>query len=204
MFNFVYYLKSIATILITNSHYGKIWPSSEMAIGGLLGNVLFFAVSGFCLFEIKDGFIKWYGKRFLRIYPLMFVFTLITVMFGAYSLKSWSSAVYLFLYPTNYVFIVWILVLYIAFYLIAWFSKKYLYAIEIALAVLFVLWVAVYLIFIDKSRYIVDDVYKPFIMFLYFARVFLSLLITSNIDLLRYFFMRITDKVCTAFNTPAI
>ena len=108
MFNFVFYLKSVATILITNSHYDKIWPSSAMAIGGLLGNVLFFAVSGFCLYEIKGSFLRWYGKRFLRIYPIMIGYTLFTVLIGSYPINSWTDAFRLFVYPTNYIFFVWI------------------------------------------------------------------------------------------------
>ena len=60
MFEFINYLKFIATLLITNSHFGDIWPVSAMASGGLLGNILFFAVSGFLLFNIKDSFPKWF------------------------------------------------------------------------------------------------------------------------------------------------
>ena len=112
MFNFVNYLRVIATVLITNSHFSNIWPISAMAAGGLLGNILFFAVSGFCLYAIKDKFLKWISKRVLRIYPAFIFVTLITVLLGFYKIQSFKDVVYLFIYPTNYVFIVWLMVCY--------------------------------------------------------------------------------------------
>ena len=47
MYSFISWLRLLATLLITNSHLGNIWPSSALATGGLLGNVIFFAASGF-------------------------------------------------------------------------------------------------------------------------------------------------------------
>ena len=41
MFEFINYLRAIATVLITNSHFANIWPVRELASGGLLGNVIF-------------------------------------------------------------------------------------------------------------------------------------------------------------------
>ena len=76
MFEFINYLKLIATALITNSHYGNIWPVSALATGGLFGNVIFLAVSGFLLYNIKTSFIKWFPKRFFRVYPALAIFTL--------------------------------------------------------------------------------------------------------------------------------
>ncbi len=58
MIAFINYLKLIATALITNSHFSDIWPISALASGGLLGNIIFFAVSGYLLYNIKLGFKK--------------------------------------------------------------------------------------------------------------------------------------------------
>ena len=168
MYYFINYLRTIATVLITNSHYSNIWPISAMATGGLLGNILFFAASGFCLCNVKENFGKWYLKRFLRIYPVMAIFTLLTVLSGFYPLASWGDAVRLFLYPTNYIFLFWLMVLYVPFYLVAWLSKRYKNIMEITLAGILFAWLLVYLLFIDKSVYHIDNVEKPFIMFLYF------------------------------------
>ena len=53
MFEFVIYLKALATILITNSHFDTIYPISQLSMGGSIGNSIFFWVSGFCLSNIK-------------------------------------------------------------------------------------------------------------------------------------------------------
>lgn len=171
---FVNYLRAIAAILITNSHYGEIWPISSLAAGGLLGNVLFFAISGFCLFNIKENFGKWYLKRFLRIYPVVIVFTLITVVIGFYPLKNFLDAIRLFVFPTSYIFIVWLMLCYVGFYVVAYLDKKINKFTEKCLFVLAVVWLAVYLIFIDKSYYHIDEVHKPFILFLYFGCMLLG------------------------------
>ena len=182
MYYFINYLRTIATVLITNSHYSNIWPISDLAAGGLLGNILFFAASGFCLLNIKENFGKWYIKRIAKIYPVMIVFTLIAVLIGDYPLASWKDAVRLFLYPTNYIFLVWLMISYIVFYILAWLSKKYDKTIEISLSVLFGVWILTYFIFVDKSVYHIDDVEKPFILFLYFSGMLIGALFKKYID----------------------
>ena len=182
MYYFINYLRTIATVLITNSHYSNIWPISDLAAGGLLGNILFFAASGFCLLNIKENFGKWYLKRIAKIWPAMIGFTLFTVLIGDYSLASWKDAVRLFLYPTNYIFLVWLMISYIAFYILAWLSKKYDKTIEISLSVLFGVWILTYFIFVDKSVYHIDDVSKPFILFLYFSSMLIGALFKKYID----------------------
>lgn len=182
MYYFINYLRTIATVLITNSHYSNIWPISDLAAGGLLGNILFFAASGFCLLNIKENFGKWYLKRIAKIWPVMIGFTLLTVLIGDYSLASWKDALRLFLYPTNYIFLVWLMLSYIAFYVLAWLSKKYDKTIEISLSVLFGAWILTYFIFVDKSVYHIDDVEKPFILFLYFSSMLIGALFKKYID----------------------
>lgn len=180
MYYFINFIRAIATVLITNSHYGQIWPIDDLAAGGLLGNILFFAASGFCLFNIKENFGKWYLKRIVKIYPVMAVFTLITVLIGDYTLTSVKDAVQLFLYPTNYMFLVWLMLVYVAFYFVACFSKKQCRVVEIALAVTLSAWVLTYFIFVDKSIYHIDDVSKPFILFLYFSSMLLGALFKKH------------------------
>lgn len=180
MYSFINYLRTIATILITNSHYANIWPISALAAGGLLGNILFFAASGFCLFNVKENFIKWYAKRIVRIYPVMIAFTLLTVCIGDYALKSWTDARWLFLFPTNYPFLAWLMLAYIAFYIVAWLSKKYDKCPEVSLLFIVVAWLIVYFVFIDKSVYCIDNVEKPFILFLYFASMLMGALFKKH------------------------
>ena len=123
MFNFINYLKFIATVLITNSHFGEVWPISSLATGGLLGNVIFLAASGFLLYNIKLPFHKWFLKRFLRVYPVLLCYTLFTVLIGEYPLKSFGDAFKLLVYPTNYIFLVWLLVCYCVLYIVAYADK---------------------------------------------------------------------------------
>ncbi|MBE6684074.1 MAG: acyltransferase [Ruminococcaceae bacterium] len=182
MYYFINYLRALATILITNSHYGQIWPIDDLAAGGLLGNILFFAASGFCLFSIKEKFGKWYLKRIVRIYPVMLVFTLLTVLFGQYSLTTGQDALRLFLYPTNYIFLVWLMISYVAFYIVAWFSKKYAHFTEYTLGVVLIAWIVAYFAIVDKSVYHIDDVSKPFILFLYFSSMLIGALFKKHVD----------------------
>lgn len=54
MFGFVIYLKALATMLITNSHFDTIYPISQLSMEGSIGNSIFFGVSGYCLANIKS------------------------------------------------------------------------------------------------------------------------------------------------------
>ena len=86
MIFYITLLRALASILITNAHYTGVYPIELIANGGLLGDVLFFAISGFCLYNIKDKFSKWYSKRIFRIYPAVWIITLIYLMIGFYTL----------------------------------------------------------------------------------------------------------------------
>ncbi len=182
MYYFINYLRTVATILITNSHYSNIWPIADLAAGGLLGNILFFATSGFCLFSVKENFGKWYLKRFLRVYPVMVLFTMLTILGGEYTLQSGTDVARLFLFPTNYIFLVWLMLCYVVFYVVAWLSKKYDKTMYITLAVVLAAWLFTYFIFTDKSVYHIDDVSKPFILFLYFSSMLIGALFKKYFD----------------------
>ena len=47
MVTFITFLRAIAACLITNAHYTGIYPTDLIANGGLVGDVIFFAVSGY-------------------------------------------------------------------------------------------------------------------------------------------------------------
>ena len=49
-------LRALSAMIITNAHYTGIYPTDLIANGGLLGDVIFFAVSGFCLANIRLNF----------------------------------------------------------------------------------------------------------------------------------------------------
>ena len=54
MIFFITFLRALAACIITNAHYTGIYPTDMIANGGLIGDVLFFSVSGFCLYNVKN------------------------------------------------------------------------------------------------------------------------------------------------------
>ena len=169
MLEFVNWLRLIATVLITNSHYSSVWPVPALAMGGLLGNVLFFGVSGYCLFSVKGGFGKWYVRRAGRVVPVALVFTIVAVLTGLYPVKGTEDLVRYFLYPTAYVFLLWLMCLYVPYYFWAKLAGRSDRFVKGSLAVTVVAWILVYAFAVDKGAYVVDDVSSPFITFLYFV-----------------------------------
>lgn len=112
MIEYATFLRAVAAILITNSHYTGVYPLEIFASGGLLGDVLFFALSGFVLANISEDFINWYKKRLIRIYPSIWIITIAYIALGFYTFEDWTIISYL-LYPTYYHFIASIVILYI-------------------------------------------------------------------------------------------
>lgn len=172
-YEFINVLKVIAAILITNSHYTNIWPYSFMAFGGLLGDILYFAISGFCLADIRESFPRWYLKRILRIYPILWIVNTIGVSVGYFKISSIKMFIELFIYPTYFHFIASIMVLYIIFYFIV----KYLLGkigFKAVMVCLTVLYVAIYLFLYDKSYYHIDVVEEGMVRFLFLASMLLG------------------------------
>ena len=66
---FITFIRAVSALIITNSHYTGVYPTDLIANGGLFGDVLFFAVSGYCLANVKLSFPKWFLKIIIRIYP---------------------------------------------------------------------------------------------------------------------------------------
>lgn len=169
-------------MLITNSHYGNIWPISAMAMGGLIGNVLFFVVSGFCLYEIKVPFHKWYVKRVMRIYPALWIVNIFGVLIGFHKINSITQFMRLFLYPTYYHFIASIMFLYIIYYFLMYLKSKTSLSIRKMMLILFGIYVAVYLFLYDKSFYHIDVVEEPMVRFLYLEGMLLGVFFRENMN----------------------
>lgn len=179
-------LRCLATALITNTHFNDVWPSESLAVGGLLGDVLFFMISGYCLVDSKSkNFFTWYVKRILRIYPAIILMTLINVAVGYFSISG-QSVFSVFVYPTAFVFVGAIMVLYIPFYFYSKlitnnassnenisagterkFSKEKLSL--IGLAAVFACYMLAYVFIVDKSEYWMNAVTHPITLFLYFT-----------------------------------
>lgn len=177
MFQFIVYLRAICAVVITNAHYENIYPVSIIANGGLLGDVLFFAISGYCLYNIKTDFVRWYGKRILRIYPGVWIITAIYLLLGFYHAESGAAVGRLMIYPTYYHFVASIMVLYIIYYVLIVISKKYenrTRLLEIYMLAVAVLYTVLYIFVYDRSYYHIDSVYEPMIRFLFLESMLLG------------------------------
>lgn len=175
IFMFIVLVRAIAAIVITNSHYTGVYPTDLIANGGLLGDVLFFAVSGYCLSNIKDAFPKWYLKRFIRVYIPVWIITLIYVLLGFYWISNPSEGLKMLLWPTHWHFIASIILLYIPFYIVSknveMNTKNYQRTISVTFALQLILYLTIY----DHSYYHIDSVYQPMIEFLFFQSMVLGL-----------------------------
>lgn len=184
MIFFVTFLRALAACFITNAHYTGIYPADLIANGGLIGDVLFFAVSGFCLYNVKYdlnaiGFARWYGRRIWRIYPPVIIVTAIYMLAGAYEISADKGAAWWFVYPTYYHFVASIIVLYIPLFFIVKISalNRRLLWIMIGLAVV---WLLVYAFAYDQSYYHIDTVREPMIRFLFMESMLLGAWFRQN------------------------
>lgn len=175
---FITVLRALAACLITNAHYTGIYPTDLIANGGLLGDVLFFAISGYCLYNVKKSFPSWYGKRFLRIYPPVLIITIVYFLVGSYTFAD-KNFLWWFIYPTNYHFVASILVLYVPYYFVVKFEifrKK----IPLIMLVVGLVYLIVYIFFYDKSYYHIDNVREWMIRFLFFESMLLGAYFRRN------------------------
>ena len=173
MVTFITFLRAFAACLITNAHYTGIYPTDLIANGGLVGDVLFFAVSGFCLYNVKNAFPKWYGKRLIRVYIPVLIITAIYFLTGAYMVSPDRSLIWWFIYPTYYHFVASIILLYIPFYLIMRIDKLKR-NLPVVMTVIAVVYFAVYIFIYDKSYYHIDTVREPIIRFLFMESMLLG------------------------------
>lgn len=178
MIFFITFLRALAACLITNAHYTGIYPTDIIANGGLLGDVIFFAVSGYCLYNARHSFPRWYGKRLVRCYLPVILITALYMIIGAYSLAD-NSLFWWFVYPTNYHFVASIVLLYIPYYIVIKFDvlKKNIPWIMVGVGLIFVI---VYIVFYDKSYYHIDTVREPMIRFLFFESMLLGAYFRQN------------------------
>lgn len=170
---FITLLRALAACLITNAHYTGIYPTDLIANGGLIGDIIFFAVSGYCLYNVKGNFLRWYSKRVVRCYLPVILITAVYMLTGFYSLEEHSFA-WWYLYPTYYHFVASIVVLYVPFYIIAK-TQALRKRIPQIMLILAVICLAVYLSPIyDKTYYHIDTVREPMIRFLFMESMLLG------------------------------
>ena len=187
MYQFIVILRAIACMLITNSHQEEIYPIRILASGGLLGDVIYFAISGYCLYSIaQQSFGRWYFKRLKRVYPPVWITAGTLILTGVYGAVSATRVLSLMFYPTHYHFVASILVLYIFFFFLMKFinqkpgeEEKRLKYVAIAIVVVyFVLFYTIY----DRSYYHIDNVNSKMIWPLYFYAMMIGLWFRRHVD----------------------
>jgi len=122
----------IACGLIVNSHLEEFWPKSFLAVDGLLGNSLFYLMSGFgigsSLFARPQRFGPFLARRLVRIYPAVMIAVLLFVggVGGrAYAtvngLPSWTldEAFRALIWPTPFTYVRNIVAIYVIGYVVA-------------------------------------------------------------------------------------
>lgn len=175
IFLFIVLIRAFAAIVITNAHYTGVYPTDIIANGGLLGDVLFFSVSGFCLANTQGNFGKWYLKRFIRVYTPTWLITICYTILGAYVVKEWKDLIEFFIWPTHWHFVASIILLYIPLFFISKYieiNTKNFWCLTIAL---FIIQLFVYLNFYNYDYYHIDNVREPMIEFLFFQAMLLGL-----------------------------
>ncbi|MBY6052625.1 acyltransferase [Cytobacillus firmus] len=180
MIFFINVLKAMAAILITNAHYRGVYPTDLIANGGLLGDVLFFSVSGFLLVNIRYKFIRWYWKKLIRIYPTVWIITIVYILLGFYTFDNWTIGEYL-LFPTYYHFIASIILLYIPYFIVIKSNLLSKNILKVMLG-LFLVQMIIYLFLYDNSYYHIDTVREPMIRFLFFYSMLLGAYFRINKD----------------------
>ncbi len=182
MIFFITVLRALAACIITNSHYVGVYPTDLIANGGLFGDVIFFAVSGFCLTNVKNSFPKWYGKRLVRVFPAVLIISAIYAAFKIHTLELTPMGIInSFLYPTNYHFVASIIVLYIPFYAVMK-IQKLRDNIPAVAGVTALIWILIYIFVYDKSYYHIDTVREPMIRFLFFFAMLLGAYFKLNME----------------------
>lgn len=138
----------------------------------MLGDVLFFSVTGFLLINLRLNLLRWYWKRLIRIYPTVWIITLTYIILGFYNFNSLTLGEYLF-FPTNYHFIASIVLLYIPYYIILKIDILSRNIPKLGI-ILFLLHAVIYVLIYDKSYYHIDNVREPMVRFLFFYAMLLG------------------------------
>jgi peptidoglycan/LPS O-acetylase OafA/YrhL len=122
----------VACGLIVNSHLEAFWPQSFLAVDGLLGNSIFYLLSGFgigsSLWARPQRFGPFLARRLVRIYPAVIVTVLLFVgIIGGHAYRTvngmppWSlgDAFHSLIWPTPFTYVRNIIAIYVIGYVVA-------------------------------------------------------------------------------------
>lgn len=174
-FLFIVFIRALAAILITNAHYVGVYPTDLIANGGLLGDVLFFAVSGFCLANTQISFGRWYARRIVRVYVPALIMTTIWVICGIYGAENVLGWLNLYIWPTSWHFVASIILLYIPLFFVSKYMEMNTKNYARLAGSIFLIQMILYLFVYDKTEYHIDNVHQPMIEFIFFQSMLLGL-----------------------------
>lgn len=115
-------VRALAALLIANSHLEDFYPIRHLAADGLLGDSLFFLLSGLGLVlsdqRVRRSFTAWYGRRLARIVPSVLLVVLLFDFGYRGGWNTWGPGEYLgnFLGAGPYRFVSQILVFYVIYF----------------------------------------------------------------------------------------
>lgn len=168
-------LKCIAACCIINSHCTNLWPNSNLAVGGAIGNAIFFCCSGYLGINIKDSFKKYIEKKIIRLYIPLWIVNIIWIIIGNINITSPSDFWYAFIWPKEYWFIQAILVSFVIYYFILKQNNTY-NALRLAIGISLILYIIGYLFLIRDMAFDVEGTSKFKWIF-----YFICMLIGANI-----------------------
>ena len=147
-------LRTLAILLVLNSHFDPLYPIPALATGGAVGNGLFFILSGYCL-TLRPTFLRHMGIRTLRLYPGVLISVFVQLLIGMKEITNVTSAFSQLIWPTAFWF-VGAIILFDA--LLYWLNKlnftDHFGLFSLAMAALYT---AAYLLFVDKTVWSVED-----------------------------------------------
>ena len=117
-------LRALGALLIANSHLEAFYPIRQLAADGLLGDTLFFFLSGYGLLHSlrkpsgTPSFLPWYRRRLARIAPAVLAVVFLFNFLAAGGWSRWTPRDYLanFALAAPYPFVAQLLVCYVGFY----------------------------------------------------------------------------------------
>lgn len=151
-------LKALAIILVTHSHMDAFYPMSAVATGGMLGNTLFFFVSGYglalSLAREKVAFWPWYLKRLWRIYAPLWLALVIFIPL-VFRPQTPFDALRLLLIPQEYWFLPTIAILYAPAYLVI--NRFQAQGVQWLLIAILLAYIAALPVLADPARWSAED-----------------------------------------------
>lgn len=186
------FLRVLAIILVVNSHMDTVYPPrfAFLATGGMIGNALFFMLSACGLMVSMQnhprGFVEWYARRIIRIYPSVWVTVLllsfpIGIYGGTIGLNNILDEMGKFFYPPFW-FLQALLFYYgIIFFIIRDFSSKRLALVSVPVVTIYALY---YIFLLDLEKWSIEQ--APFRLIYYLLVVLWGGYIGSQFEQIKF------------------